>query len=138
VQFALDDPWPHASGRHFGAGFDPARDLREIARFDVPGVAGHAAGTDSVRLYVRTGRGARPRDPGATRVLGRAPDGARYCLWSGDGAEVLYCTAPHGARSELARGVPGALVVKVPTPAPGRYILHTGDPARPLLTLESP
>ena len=61
VQFRLDDPWPHASGRHFGPEFDPSRDLLEVARFDVPGVAGDAPGTESVRLYWRVGRGDPPR-----------------------------------------------------------------------------
>ena len=55
VQFEVENDWPHASGRHFGGGFDPTRDLEEIARFDVPGVEGHAPGMDSVRLYWRSG-----------------------------------------------------------------------------------
>lgn len=139
VQFALRDAWPHASGRHFGSGFDPARDLHEIGRFDVPGVDEGVPGTDSVRLYQRVGRG--PKLPAATtsRALGPSPDGGWYVLWARSGTASLSCIRPDGTTVELACGIgDAALVLKVPTPAPGRYILHAGDPSQPVVVLTVP
>ena len=63
VQFRRDDPWPHASGVHFGAAFDPARDLVPIARFDAAGVDGGRDGTEAFVLHWRRGRGERPPPP---------------------------------------------------------------------------
>lgn len=139
LQFEVDSPWPHASGRHFGPGFEPARDLREVARFDVPGAVGDRPGNDSLRLYARVGRAATPFDPGRSRALGRSPDGGHYVLWTGGGDDELFCDEPGGRRSALVRGEPGvAFVVKVSTRAPGKYTLHTGDRSEPVIVLENP
>jgi len=136
VQFALRDPWPHASGRHFGGGFDPSRDLEEIARFDVPDVDEGVPGTDAVRLYWRVGRGPRPDLPMRPRLLGRAADGHVQVLWRGGADTRLYLQGQGTEPRPIARGAPGvAFVVDVPPAAPGRYILHEGDLARPVLTL---
>lgn len=139
VQFAVRDAWQHASGRHFGPGFDPSADLQEVARFDVPGVEGDAPGTDALRLYWRKGAGERPAYAGDSRVMGRAPGGGSYVLWAGDTGETLVCAAPDGEQTHLAMGEAGvAIVVRVSTPEPGRYILHEGDLSRPVLVLENP
>lgn len=63
IQFELDPSVPHACGMHFGGGFDPAKDLVEVARFDVPGVSGAHPRADSMRLYWRRGRGEMPERP---------------------------------------------------------------------------
>ena len=51
----------------------------------------------------------------------------------------LLSQAPDGSTTVVARGIgKTALVLKVPTPLPGRYILHVGDPSRPVLVLTVP
>ncbi|MBK8976650.1 MAG: hypothetical protein IPM29_12095 [Planctomycetes bacterium] len=69
VQFDLDATLPHACGRYFGAGFDPARDLTPVARFVVPGFAGERPGTAAFVLY-RLGAAA---GPGEVTTVAPAP-----------------------------------------------------------------
>lgn len=135
VQFARRDAWVHASGAHFGADFDPSRDLREIARFDVPGVDGGRPGTDSFRLYWRVGRGAPPSALAALRDLGPAPGGGRCVLWPGRDGVTLTAGARDGGgpRTPLATGRDGvAFVLEVDAPA-----LFESDRAAPVLLLGS-
>lgn len=91
-QFALDPAVPHASGRFFGEGFDPERDLVECARFvslDAP------AGSPPMRLYWRRGRGQPPLPgpPGlasSRSLLWRARAGESLVLVCGDVREELH------------------------------------------------
>ena len=69
IQFELDPSVAHASGMFFGDGFDPANDLVEVARFDVPRVRGALPRGDSMRLYWRRGRGEMPARPVAAGEL---------------------------------------------------------------------
>lgn len=102
VQFATDPSLPHASGRWFGEAFDPAQDLREVARFDVPGVDNGRPGGDSFRLYWRTGRGAPPARATAARDLGPGPGGGRYVLWPAAAGEWLDAELGGGLFRPLA------------------------------------
>ncbi|MEC8252132.1 MAG: hypothetical protein VX044_02890 [Planctomycetota bacterium] len=116
-QFSLDPRVPHACGRFFGGGFDPSRDLAEVARFDVVGVRGDFA--DSMRLYWRRGRGARPQPwaaPGELRALPSGPGGRRI-LWGARAGEQLVWSRDDGVTEVMAsvqvdtsvalEGVPG-------------------------------
>lgn len=105
-QFSLDPSVAHASGRFFGGGFDPARDLVEVARFDVIGLRGDYA--DSMRLYWRRGRGERPPPwavPGELRPLPRrrpGRDGGRRLLWGARAGEALVWVRSDGGTEVLA------------------------------------
>lgn len=112
VQFAVSDPWLHASGRHFGPRFDPRRDLREVARFDVPEVDGGRPGTGFFALYWRVGRGEPPSLPATARDLGPLPGGRRCVLWPGR-AGVVLSSGPltGGRRRPLATGSDGVAFV---------------------------
>jgi hypothetical protein len=136
VQFALDPTLPHACGPWFGGGFDPARDLVEIARFDDPAVDNGRPGGESMRLYWRRGRGTMPQRPTAAVDLGVARDGARCALvplaagdalWrrTADGAEALVLTA------EAAT----AAVVRLPAAGPAAQELFVRGEAAPRLRL---
>ncbi|MEM7201422.1 MAG: hypothetical protein AAF628_14220 [Planctomycetota bacterium] len=154
VQFATrggDQRVSHASGRFFGPDFDPALDLVELARFDVPGADAGRPATDSVRLYWRRGRGAPPvlppqarpeGRPGSRvpRVLATVHEG-RYVLWHGtEAGSVLRVTRDGGPSRELVRAPapPVVQVVKVWTPQPGRYSLADDSGPLPILTFEQP
>jgi hypothetical protein len=101
VQFAVDPSLPHACGRLFSAGFDPGRDLVEVARFDVPFVDNGRPGGDSMRLYWRRGRGERPVRPDQPRELGASADGAHLVLWPAAPGATLQVERPDGNRSPL-------------------------------------
>jgi hypothetical protein len=102
VQFSLDPRLPHASGRWFGGGFDPRRDLVEVARFDVPGVGVGRTESDCVRLYWRRGAGEPPPRPELAADLGEARRGGRYVLWPARAGESLEAERESGERFAVA------------------------------------
>lgn len=138
VQFALDPRRPHAAGRWFGGGFDPAVDLVELARFRVSGVDDGAPGGDALRLYWRRGRGQEPDvEPGPARQLGRLGDGTRALLWPAAGGERLLLERSPGILEPLVESAaPAVWVIGVP---PGRIgtgrVFAAGQPV-PLLVLD--
>lgn len=139
VQFALRDPWPHASGSYFGDRFDPQRDLQEVVRFEIPGVGGGIVGTDSFRLYWRVGSGLAPRLESGFADLGPAPGGGRYLRWSGAEGEVLELGPLAGpeVRETIVRGEAGVVFVLL-LRAPGADpvgVFASGEGV-PLLTLK--
>jgi hypothetical protein len=122
VQFAVDPSLPHACGQHFRADFDPARDLVEIARFDVPFVDNGRPGGDSMRLYWRRGRGEPPPRPAQPREISQDADGARLVLWPALAGAALHVEARDGSRSELVSvDVDTVVVVRL-----GKDLLGTG------------
>ncbi|MEO6594602.1 MAG: hypothetical protein ABIP94_07600 [Planctomycetota bacterium] len=98
VQFALDPRLPHASGLWFGSGFEPQRDLVEVARFDVPFVDSGRASCDSMRLYWRRGHGEAPVRAPAAEDLGPGPGGSRVVLWPAQAGSELQAEQAHGRR----------------------------------------
>lgn len=111
IQFDLDPAVPHACGMHFGSGFDPGRDLVEVARFDVVGVRGVVARADSMRLYWRRDRGempARAVAPGEIRASTASGPGevlqfaARRMWWGAKAGEQLVAVHEDGRREVLA------------------------------------
>ncbi|HLU39496.1 MAG TPA: hypothetical protein VK081_08930, partial [Planctomycetota bacterium] len=129
IQFAIDGPWPHSSGAHFGAGFAPTRDLVELARCVVPGVE------QPFVVYHRRGRGAPPPPPEKARVLGPAPaEGGRragaWVLWPAHGPDALALRAADGSGDSIQLVTvdrPTAVLVRVDAPRPGRWALVAGD-----------
>lgn len=111
IQFELDPAVPHACGMHFGDGFDPAKDLVEIARFDVPGVVGALPRADSMRLYWRRGRGEMPKRPvplGEFRQVfpesssSTHPDHVARLWWGAKAGEQLVVLDADGGRKVWA------------------------------------
>ncbi len=128
-QFSLDVRRAHACGRWFGDGFDPERDLVEIARFT-------ADGTGGMRLYWRKGRGDRPVPADATVDLGAGPAGSRYVLWPARSGATLEGVGSDGARMPVARSdADTAVVVLVPASALSGRALYERGVAKPVLTL---
>ncbi len=84
VQFATDPALPHACGHWFGAGFDPGRDLVEVACFDDPLLDHGRPLADCLRLYRLARAGPAPThgllQP---RWLGRDLDGVHAIAWPG-------------------------------------------------------
>ena len=114
AQFAGDPSLPHASGPWFAPGFDAARDLVELARFDDPDVDNGRPGGDSMRLYWRRGQGTMPALPTVARDLGLGPDGARYVLAPlAAGEDLRLRTADGAERSLLAAGVATVAVLRL-------------------------
>lgn len=136
-QFATDPRLPHASGPWFAAGFDPARDLVELARFDVPQVAATRPGTDGFRLYLRRGAGRTPpRDLGVARVLGGDGRGGQVVLVPLAAGDALQCEAADGGRSTLATvDVATRLVIAVPPALRGTGRLFVAGGGAPVLVL---
>ena len=135
VQFARDPIRPHASGLWFGREFDPERELREVARFDVPGVTAGRPGTDSFRLYWRVGRGAPPAPPQRPEILGRAPDGAYCALWPGRPGVTLSVGRDRDDAGELIVGDGAtAHVLRIPVRS-GPAFLWASDRDQPELSL---
>jgi hypothetical protein len=99
-QFATDPGLAHASGPWFGDGFDPDRDLLEVARFDVPGVGNGRPGGDSFRLYWRRGRGEPPALPNTPRVLEQAA-GAAVVAWPLRAGQQLELVSDDGQCTPL-------------------------------------
>lgn len=137
VQFATDPRLPHACGRWFGPGFDPAQDLLELARFVVPGVDAGRPGTQDFRLFWRTGRGEPPSLPAAARPLGPTADGLPVVLWPAQPGGVLEVEGADGARRELVRAgaVPAVVVVVVPADRIGTGRLFERGADEPLVVL---
>ena len=77
--------WPHCSGQYFGPTFDPARDLVEIARFDVLGADAGREGSDGFRLY----RFADEPGVGYTAPRGLRRFGPRTVRWTSRGGDEL-------------------------------------------------
>ncbi len=111
IQFELDPSVPHASGMYFGDGFDPANDLVEVARFDVPRVSGSLPRGDSMRLYWRRGRGEMPARPVASGELEPMPprsrssthqDTERRVWWGARPGDSLVFVHRDGSRELLA------------------------------------
>lgn len=124
IQFELDPSVPHACGRFFGDGFDPARDLVEIARFDVPFVHGSLPRGDSMRLYWRRGRGEKPASPIAAGQIRPVPsepsasgvaDSQTRVWWGARAGDALVIRHQDGRLEELARtDVETAVLLVVP------------------------
>ncbi len=135
VQFALDPSLPHACGRWFGADFDPARDLVEIARFDVREVAAPRPGADGFRLYWRRGRG-RPPAVGGPAWLARDGRGADVIRWPAAAGQVLEVERADGSRGGLATvEVDTQVVLTIPSARRGTGRLFVRGAATPLLVL---
>jgi hypothetical protein len=137
IQFRVDDPWPHSSGAHFGAGFTLARDLVVVARCVVPGVR------EPFAVYWRRGRGELPPPPTGARVLGPAPapragrPGA-YVLWPAPAPGRLHLGALAGGASAVVAEVdqPTTVIVRVDAPSAGRYGLFVDAAPAPILTVD--
>lgn len=139
VQFTVPEPWPrgwpHASGAHFGQDFAPARDLREVARFDVPQADAGVPGTEAFVLYWRVGRGTPPQDGPALGDLGPAGGGDRYVLWRGAAGQKLQARSASGAEPAvtLADGRDGtALILRVAACGPETVVAATGGGLAPV------
>lgn len=136
IEFELDPHLPHACGRWFGSDFDPARDLVELARFDVPGVDVGRPQTDSMRLYWRRRCGEPPSLPLAAQWLGWRRGGGGYLLWPATKGAVLETEAADGSRSALLTATADtAIVVAVPAPRLGSGRLFERGRGAPLLTV---
>mgnify|MGYP000893514809 CR=1 FL=1 len=136
VQFARDPKLPHACGHWFGPDFDAARDLVEVARFDVPGVDNGRPGGDSMRLYWRRGRGDPPPRLGAARDLGDGPCGTRLAQWPAQAGDVLELAVGDGERRPLlAVDVATTVVVAVPLPPRSAGRLFVAGRPEPVLVL---
>jgi hypothetical protein len=113
AMFERDSDNPHASGRWFGAGFDPRRDLVEVARVDDPEVDGGWPGTSHVGLYFWRGdrqalpvprRPAAEPDPCVPRTF--------WVAWAGRAGERLEAGARGGLGRRLVHeGADGVTVV---------------------------
>ncbi len=139
VQFASEPALPHACGHWFGESFTAARDLREVARFDVPGVGNGRVGGDSFRLYWRVGRGEPPARPApGARDLGPGPRGGRYVLWSALAGQSLEAEAGLGQNLFLPLvgvEVPTTVVVWVAADRVGTGRLFVRGQPGPVLVL---
>jgi len=148
VRFLVDSPeqvatggsWPHASGMHFGPGFDPDADLVEVARFVVPQIGG-----TPFTAWWRRGRGAPPPPPaGAPAVLGPAPaypgrTAGLYVLWPAAGAGELQLGPADGTgprRRLAAVEAPTTVVVRVDAPSRGRHGLFVAGTEQPILVVD--
>lgn len=137
IQFRIDDPWPHASGAWFGAGFDPDRDLIEVARFVVPGLS------EPFIAYWRRGRGDRPGAQ-AARVLGPAPGfldtrAGQYVLWPAAGASALAVgrlDGTDGRRVLASVDRQTNVVLRVSAAEAGRYGLFETGSIVPILVVD--
>lgn len=136
VQFARDPRQPHAVGPWFGADFDPANDLVEVARFDAPGIGNGRVGGDSMRLYWRRGRGEGPPPVCEPRDLGRGRDGARYVLWPALPGQVLQCRTADGMRHTLAAvDAATTVIARIGHQPLGAATLFVSGTAEPVLQL---
>ena len=135
VQFSLDRSLPHACGQLFGQGFDPQRDLVEVARFDDrQGDAGRP-GTDSFRIWWRRGHGPSPVVPGPAH-LGVQPDGSHLVLWPAQAGAVLVSEQADGTRhTVLVSREATTWVVPVRPDELGTGRLFVGDAGTPLLVV---
>lgn len=134
VQFATDPRLPHSCGLWFGAGFDPARDLREVARFVGFPAAGDRVGTDSFRLYWRVGRGAPPAGPAPASATAL---GDHWLVrWPAKAGEVLVRERADGTAAAVV-GVDAdtAVYVLVRQDADATGRLFVAGAAAPLLEL---
>lgn len=114
AQFSVDARVPHASGRWFAPDFDPARELVEVARFDVPDVGAPRAGADGFRLYQRRDAGAPPPAAGAARWLSVDARGGAVVLVPLRAGSGLQVQAVDGSRRTLATvDVATSLVMRV-------------------------
>lgn len=111
AQFGLDPSVMHASGMHFGDGFDPAKDLVELARFYVPEIAHAGQPAGSMRLYWRRGRGEMPERPVSPReiraVVSSAPTQASAASrggywWGAEAGQQLVLVSESGQREVVA------------------------------------
>lgn len=137
-QFGLDPRVPHASGRYFGGGFDPARDLVEVARFQSLPQDAAAAPANAMHLYWRRGRGEPPSTAAAPslRWLGRTPDGTACVIWRAAPGRILAVEQPDGSRAHLfTAAAEGPLVLAIPPGRCGTGRLFVGDRAEPELVL---
>ncbi len=100
AQFSRDPAVPHASGRFFGADFDPARDLVEVARFAARSAQAGEARPEAMRLYWRRGRGVRPARTSGPALTSLGPD---RVLWSARAGEALLAPGPAGEPVVLER-----------------------------------
>jgi hypothetical protein len=144
VVFLLDNPLQferrpgvlHACGPWFGPGFDAARDLVEVARFDVPGLG--EPGYDSFRLYWRRGRGAMPARRTEARDLGDAADGGVYVLWPARAGQALEVEREGGVREVLVEApIDTQWVLKLARERLGSGRLFVRGQGEPILRLRS-
>jgi hypothetical protein len=133
MQFELDPSVPHACGMHFGNGFDPAKDLVEVVRFDVPGIRGSLPQGDSMRLYWRRGRGEMPGRPVALGELKDVtshpssikPAATWLWWWGARPGEVLVQLHDDGRREELASTQVETAVLVELEPFNGRLVIES-------------
>ena len=127
VQFALDPTLPHACGRSFGGEFDPARDLREVARFVVPGVSGDRPGTDAFSLYARGGAPSDSSNAFDSPEVAAAADGQGLVVcWRGRAGAVLE------VRDAREGTLPDAVLARVDAvPGVTLVLAFASGPARP-------
>ena len=135
VQFSLDPELPHACGRFLGEGFSPARDLRELVRFDDRRGDAGRPGTAAFSIWWRTGRGPEPV-PLVAADLGLQPDGSRLVCWPARRGEVLVAEQADGSRRVLVvSDADTAWVIPVRPDELGTGRLLAGDGAAPVLVL---
>lgn len=137
LQFARDEREPHACGDLFGADFEAARDLVEVARFDVPGLGNERPDGDSLRLYWRRGRGAAPvLSAKGVRLLGGDMAGGTVVAWTAAAGATLRIEHADGRREPLAHAdVDTTVVVWIARERHGTGRLFVGDSATPALHL---
>lgn len=135
VQFALDPRLPHACGPWFGGGFDPARDLVELARFDVPDVGNGRPDGDCVRLYWRRGRGDAPAPIAAAAEWRRLPSGERVVACPLRAGEALWWRAADGNARTLLRAEVATVAVVALRAAERGGALGIDGRSEPVLTL---
>lgn len=136
-QFALDPREPHASGRYFGDGFDPERDLVECARCVVFGDSLAAGPYPESRLYWRRGRGEPPVTVQEARDLGTAGRGRRLLRWPARAGETLAVEqAPGVLAPVLAVAADTVVMLELPAAALGTGRLFVAGRAEPVLVLQ--
>ncbi|MBK8098337.1 MAG: hypothetical protein IPK26_14600 [Planctomycetes bacterium] len=137
VQFATDPRLPHANGHWFGAGFDAARDLLEVARFDVPAHDAGRPGTDGFRLYWRRACGPPPSLPTIAQDLGRLPRGQRAVLWPAPAGAVLRLRRRDGSEVQLLTADAAIVhVVAIPDVAGALFDTTRAEPLLQLTQME--
>lgn len=136
VQFSRDPRLPHACGHWFGDGFDPARDLVELARFDVLGVDNGRPGGDGVRLYGRSPAFPVHSPDGVAVELAQAATDWRIVRWRALSGQVLEFERVAGHRETLlAVDADTVAFVAIPRGLLGTGRLFVRGRAEPVLEL---
>jgi hypothetical protein len=144
VQFVDEAAVPHASGHWFGAGFDAAEQLVELARFLTLDDYGRVVdagrpGTAEVRLYWRKGRGLPLAVADRTEQLADTIGGRAVVRWVAEAGSELLVEAADATRRMLLRSDADTVVVLALWPGlgPDARLWGRGADGRetPLLTL---